>query len=319
MSDYLTNLVSRSTQQGNLLAPRLPSVFESQTNDVPVQFLDSFDEGEQTLAEPHAPEQRMVKPETRPQLSTPQDGGDPEVSMHQDQKASGEMSLAVELPVHDLLSETTTFDEKDEVGSWATTPNASLSSPESIDGPNAKPAEESPAVHTQSKNLPGRDKINIARVRPPSSRSSRQIRTQKRFHPSDEPANLSLPAEISREVVSNDGINEESSNDDGGALTIRSPETKRVRRSGEVSVARERELRASLPMDQLLDRSSSAGSAYSNGPAATESPEPVINVTIGRIEVRATQSSASEKRGSHRSPVMPLEDYLKLQRRGGAR
>ena len=318
MSDYLTNLVSRSTQQGNLLAPRLPSVFESQTNDVPVQFLESFDEGEQTLAEPQAPERRMVKPATGLESSTPQDGGDPAVSMHQDAKAFSEMSLAVELPVHDLLSETATFEEKDG-GPSATTPNASLSSPESIDGPNANPAEESPAVHTQSKDFPGRDKINIARVRPPSSRSSRQIRTQKRFHPGDEPANLSLPTEISREVVSNDGINEESNNNVNRALTTQSPETKRVRRSGEASIARERELRASLPMDQLLDRSSSAGSAYSNGPAATESPEPVINVTIGRIEVRATQSSVSEKRGSHRSPVMPLEDYLKLQRRGGAR
>ncbi|HEY9500309.1 MAG TPA: hypothetical protein VIR01_01625 [Pyrinomonadaceae bacterium] len=319
MSDYLTNLASRSTQQGNLLAPRLPSVFESQTSDVPVQFLESFDESEQTLAGPQAPERRMVKPATRPESSTPQDGDDPAVSMHQDAKTSGEISLAVELPVHDLLNETPTFEERDEVGPSATAPNASLSSPESTDGPNARPAEESPAVHAQSKNLPGRDKNNIARVRPPSSRSSRQIRTQKRFHPGDEPANLSLPAEISREVISNDGINEESSNNVGGAFTKQLPETKRVRRSGEVSVARERELRASLPMDQLLDRSSSAGSAYSNGPAATESPEPVINVTIGRIEVRATQSSASEKRGSHRSPVMPLEDYLKLQRRGGAR
>ena len=49
-------------------------------------------------------------------------------------------------------------------------------------------------------------------------------------------------------------------------------------------------------------------------------PEPSINVTIGRVEVRATPtSSAKQKPARIASPVMPLEEYLRKQRRGDER
>jgi hypothetical protein len=48
-------------------------------------------------------------------------------------------------------------------------------------------------------------------------------------------------------------------------------------------------------------------------------PEPTINVTIGRVEVRAVPANndKSTSRRPSESPVMPLEDYLRKQRRGG--
>ena len=51
-----------------------------------------------------------------------------------------------------------------------------------------------------------------------------------------------------------------------------------------------------------------------------ESAEPVINVTIGRIEIRATPGSSAPVRKSHvhKSPTMSLDDYLN-KRNGGAR
>jgi hypothetical protein len=54
---------------------------------------------------------------------------------------------------------------------------------------------------------------------------------------------------------------------------------------------------------------------------ASIEPEPTINVTIGRVEVRAVPANnnkATSRRPSE-SPVMPLEDYLRKQRRGGER
>jgi hypothetical protein len=50
-------------------------------------------------------------------------------------------------------------------------------------------------------------------------------------------------------------------------------------------------------------------------------PEPSINVTIGRIEVRAVAPDTRKTTATRRteSPVMPLEDYLRKQRRGGER
>lgn len=49
--------------------------------------------------------------------------------------------------------------------------------------------------------------------------------------------------------------------------------------------------------------------------------EPSINVTIGRIEVRAVPADNRKTTSPRRSesPVMPLEDYLRKQRRGGER
>ena len=49
--------------------------------------------------------------------------------------------------------------------------------------------------------------------------------------------------------------------------------------------------------------------------------EPSINVTIGRIEVRAVPADNRKTTAPRRSesPVMPLEDYLRKQRRGGER
>jgi hypothetical protein len=48
-------------------------------------------------------------------------------------------------------------------------------------------------------------------------------------------------------------------------------------------------------------------------------PQPTIHVTIGRIEVRAVQSSQSPARSRAATPVMNLDDYLKRRSQGGAR
>jgi hypothetical protein len=49
----------------------------------------------------------------------------------------------------------------------------------------------------------------------------------------------------------------------------------------------------------------------------TEQPEPVIHVTIGRVDVRATPQQQPVSRGHSASPVMSLDEYLR-QRRAGA-
>lgn len=60
-----------------------------------------------------------------------------------------------------------------------------------------------------------------------------------------------------------------------------------------------------------------ASRQYSHHSAASESP--TIQVTIGRVEIRAAVASAvSARKTSARSPAMNLDDYLK-QRNGGRR
>ena len=46
-------------------------------------------------------------------------------------------------------------------------------------------------------------------------------------------------------------------------------------------------------------------------------PQPTIEVTIGRIEVRATQPATAPSRAAAPSPVMSLDDYLRARVRGG--
>lgn len=60
----------------------------------------------------------------------------------------------------------------------------------------------------------------------------------------------------------------------------------------------------------------SASRQYSHHSAVSESP--TIQVTIGRVEIRAAVASASARKTSARSPAMNLDDYLK-QRNGERR
>jgi len=50
-------------------------------------------------------------------------------------------------------------------------------------------------------------------------------------------------------------------------------------------------------------------------------PEPTIQVTIGRIEVRATPPPPAQPPGQQRAapPVMSLDQYLQQRSRGGER
>jgi hypothetical protein len=60
----------------------------------------------------------------------------------------------------------------------------------------------------------------------------------------------------------------------------------------------------------------SAAGQYRHQPAVSESP--TIQVTIGRVEIRAAVASASARKTPARSPAMNLDDYLK-QRNGERR
>jgi hypothetical protein len=81
---------------------------------------------------------------------------------------------------------------------------------------------------------------------------------------------------------------------------------------------RSRAVAPSLPVASLV-RSSERLTEETIRP---ESAEPVINVTIGRVEVRAVSSSASQpkvERSKTPSKLMGLDDYLRQRAQGGSR
>lgn len=67
-----------------------------------------------------------------------------------------------------------------------------------------------------------------------------------------------------------------------------------------------------VPFIPRLERKSQASN---RGP---EQQPPTINVTIGRIEVKATPATASPKRGAHTATTVSLEEYLKRRQAGGS-
>lgn len=70
------------------------------------------------------------------------------------------------------------------------------------------------------------------------------------------------------------------------------------------------------------DRSRDTRSPSPPAPPNEAPPEPpappVIHVTIGRVEVRATPTTAAPRRAAHSTPTLSLEDYLR-SRNGGRR
>ncbi len=101
--------------------------------------------------------------------------------------------------------------------------------------------------------------------------------------------------------------------------------------------------RAAMPHEQSVSHHTLVGVPVSNHPSTTgllqaqqmqqtqqtqltkletPSPEPDIQVTIGRVEVRAVTApptSSRTQQQSDRSPAMSLDEYLRQQERGGRR
>jgi hypothetical protein len=101
--------------------------------------------------------------------------------------------------------------------------------------------------------------------------------------------------------------------------------------------------RAAMPHEQSVSHHTLVGVPVSNPPSTTgllraqqlqqtqqtqpaqletPSPEPDIQVTIGRVEVRAVTvppTSAGTQQQSDRPPAMSLDEYLRQQERGGRR
>jgi len=70
---------------------------------------------------------------------------------------------------------------------------------------------------------------------------------------------------------------------------------------------------------EMLRPERGAKSTAGPGPQASAEPAPTIQVTIGRIEVRATSPAAPPQKQKAASPAMSLEEYLgRRARRGGA-
>ena len=321
MSDYLTNLVTRSTERGNLLMPRLPSVFEPVAGDPQPLILESSDE-----TESQRPELRKLNTSTLTPASEP--GSFAPVSdertreAQQSNPAPHEISLSGEIRIPDDRAT-----QRSEQAKTEPEPQREYAAEESapLSAQSRELTDDSSDIFAEPESLPREQSRYLQIVAKEDSRSEHAHRppSHPRIKVSRQRRNVERRPNAPLPLPRADRFTEVNSSEPLDIVEYEQStqlETdNRGRRTGDASIARERELRAALPLDQLLERPASTNPWPASESSSSQTSEPVINVTIGRIEVKATQSSPAEKRTSSRSPVMPLDEYLKLQRRGGSR
>ncbi|MGH9908465.1 MAG: hypothetical protein ACRD8U_23130 [Pyrinomonadaceae bacterium] len=321
MSDYLTNLVERSLNSGNLVTPKLPTLFEPApitlgptsretiyVQDEPAASAEPDFRAPQAgrnwrayeSLNPTDPEAHDTMPRTHPNrrsaagpLSAEQDAGRSGVSRANSQppsvvfqpKESSSRTIADHVAVKSRVS----------------------------DSEHEKAFE--PGSPTDA-----RGKLNPSEVTPTQTgfletNAKREVATQDQGD-SLQPAPSRLPSLPEPKTLSTDRKTIKAGSAPTRSTSIHDS-SKRNQAEEAVLVDVRRRL-VGLPMTQSPSSPANVSQRYRS---AEVTSEPTINVTIGRVEVRAIQDSSPRTKPTRQSggPVMTLEEYLHKQRRGGER
>jgi len=308
MNSYLHNLTMRTLNSGNLIEPRLPSLFEERKFRDGLPSLES-----ETPIEPHEEDVEVV---SNPPLN--------QSTVHKS-PLPGQLEKKLTLEDEDLVAsddhESVSIDKRAErlspedgrrnniktvevpeddpflkVGEESYLENSSPSpeSPLSPSSPNQSQTKALTSHSSPKRSLESRPTVLI-----PTLSTEHEFQEQIGFEKTSQSiaTNRIEPSDGAEKTERRDQEESEDSNP-----------TKSYRRLTP-TLATWRD-----PREQPAHR----GRRQSFGPIESE---PSINVTIGRVEVRATPADNRKTTSKPRSesPVMPLEDYLRKQRRGGER
>jgi hypothetical protein len=320
MSDFLLNLVTRSLGAAPLIQPRLPSLFEPAKPYIG-SFGEASDEGEDNGREAksavesangqHAAQQERQAPASRSQT---------------EERGSSESP-----PPIPQASRAERPKREPAVRTLGAPPVQAMN-----EGPReSKPSERQPAVRTPAQRT-------SARLSPPLAETTNDDRTSARASvvPAFEksvPADALTPSESLPQAaasVSRQSAPQHPSKRSEAAVRTAldsipaKPDAPRFSQLTESHTKPSVVAPSSMRGDHVAVRTPAAMDPTSaprfdfarHLPPAPHGnpPEPTIQVTIGRIEVRAVPSQApSSKQQGPASPVMNLSDYLH-SRRGGA-
>jgi hypothetical protein len=305
MSDYLTNLIVRSMGSAPVVKPRLPSLFEP-----PMPYAVS-------LAESYPAEDHAVS-ETAPQdvLDRPEVASAPSERPISIRKSQTERNVKSELPPPPLAQP---FHARE--------PSGANVHPLSDDGPPARPFLEI----LQERDLPAPAQS------PPLSPSFETLSNSNRPTrravfagvPDAVPENFASPLYQSTQQQPSVMIEVRKSGESNSQLErtrlarqLREPVESQVRRlSGETEPPEsERPVaftqKATEATEPLKIPRLEFARHFPPVPSVSP-PEPTIQVTIGRVEVRAASTQPATPKQRAPSPVMTLHDYLR-SKRGGA-
>ena len=337
MNGYLNNLAMRSMDSGHRVEPRLPSMFEAGAVNVgPAPKSDEPQAYEEDVTVETAAASSPIRPsQGSDQVST---GVTPvEHSTTQQPLKAADASLVDAAPTvtspQDVASasvESLTLSVPEETSEVVAQPQ---SKPSRTNRPSDAPDRPS-EIHEErvvGANVP----VEHADIAPPTSQSQTESTTKVELvHPtvlldvqSPKPTQPTTPLAPRTTAPIRPSTKEEAAQTDGpieietyveeSENTSRLPSDTRLIEALDPTLSIPQQVTAT-PWRET--RSQPAHWRRRQSPGPTE-PEPSINVTIGRIEIRAVPADNRKTNSTRRSesPVMPLDEYLRKQRRGAER
>ncbi|HEX5874945.1 MAG TPA: hypothetical protein VFY60_09885 [Pyrinomonadaceae bacterium] len=347
MNGYLNNLVMRSMDSGPRVEPRLPSMFEAGAVNVgqaPKPDAPQAYEEDVTI---EAASSRVRPSQGADQVSTgvtPASTSRVESSIRQQSLRAEDASLVDAVPPV-TPSVTSAHDRVEPASVESSVESLSLSVPaetaEVVAQPRSKPprtnrpadaSDRSSEIHEErvvEPNVP----VEQADIAPRASQSQTESMIEVE-HPttvikiqSPKPARPTTPLAPRATGPIKPRTSDEAAQTDGPTeieTYVEEPE-KSSDLPSDTHVIQALDPTLSVPQQNTANpwretRSQPAHWRRRQSPGPTE-PEPSINVTIGRIEIRAVPADNRKTNASRRSesPVMPLDEYLRKQRRGAER
>ena len=328
MNGYLHNLTMRTLDLGNRVEPRLPSLFEAkkfergpavQEEDVQIE---PYEEQASVVSKPALREissdQTEAKTIAEPEKSVPEPPVAPTESNHDvaakaiealperaDLARPERANLALnEEPARSVTTVEKTVESEESRG----LEEHSFVQPSSPSVESGEPATLPPRVHTSETKTPavartakkGKAAIPAVVLRQPS-KASDQLQSPPE-------TTKQSPTETTKTVApSHTEPDFEQVHDEAGILNSE---------TAQPAKPYPRFTPAYPTWRNSREQQTHSRRRQMFGPVE---PEPSINVTIGRVEVRAVQTDSKTAPRKSESPVMPLEEYLRKQRRGGER
>ena len=310
MKGYLNNLAQRLLNTGNRVEPRLPSLFEPN----PERNAPYDEEVVTTWMTPSeiAPSQIQRKQATTARESSThsatRSSADTKIE-HAVTSASEHFNIDAEPTV-----ESPSLRRSDSVPSEHSA-ERQLENSEIIEAPISSPQQEPQITRIQEPQITRVQKPQITRIKADHIGD----------HSVDPPSSVSSVAQIDspqmRRLIASETeamrIEPESHDDDAEVQARINTEREPQQQLETFNVARHLLTNPTSTAWRDTPQYSRRQRRQSVGPL---DPETSINVTIGRVEVRAvTDNRKTTAPRRSESPVMPLEEYLRKQRRGGER
>jgi hypothetical protein len=287
MSDYLGNLIARTLSPAAVVRPQLPSLFEPAPANR--RSKSEFELDQETFSEPPPITRRTETAAPHPpSVLTPRQSV---LSEPESTSITSAAKTPVPTPPSILAPRQSVVREPERITPPPISRSQGILHAAEDPEPSSADIVLKPAIRwDESKSTPGRSETNVAPFTPePRKNNSRAGHLESR-------------SRGSRDNVAPTAISQLSTPD--------SQPKKPTLVRPDATVQKLRAVEAVVPVIRSLPQFP---------PAPKSASAPTINVTIGRVEIRATSPAAPQRARPKSANVLSLEDYLRQRTKGGGR